>query len=78
MKKVFAIFAIAGLMAAASCGGKSPEEQKKYDDSVAQAKLDSAAAAETAAAKVKEDSIAAAAAKAKEDSIAAEAAKAKK
>ncbi|MFN5332105.1 MAG: hypothetical protein ACK5BR_07985 [Bacteroidota bacterium] len=66
MKKVFAIFAIAGLMAAASCGGKSPEEQKKYDDSVAQAKLDSAAAAETAAAKVKEDSIAAAeAAKAK-------------
>lgn len=78
MKKVFAIFAIAGLMAAASCGGKSPEEQKKYDDSVAQAKLDSAAEADAAAAKVKEDSIAAAAAKAKEDSIAAEAAKAKK
>ncbi|MFZ9188681.1 MAG: hypothetical protein ACO21G_08790, partial [Algoriphagus sp.] len=50
MKKVFAIFAIAGLIATASCGGKSTEEQAAADSIAAAAKADSIAAVEAAAA----------------------------
>ncbi|MDA0315506.1 MAG: hypothetical protein O3A40_09445 [Bacteroidetes bacterium] len=48
MKKVFAIFAIVGLIAIASCGGKSTEEQAAAD-SIAAAAADSIAAVEAAA-----------------------------
>uniref|UniRef100_UPI0040487022 hypothetical protein n=1 Tax=Algoriphagus sp. TaxID=1872435 RepID=UPI0040487022 len=34
MKKVFAIFAIAGLIATASCGGKTTEEGTATDSTV--------------------------------------------
>ena len=44
MKKVFAIFAIAGLIATASCGGKSTEEQAAADSIAAAAAADSIAA----------------------------------
>jgi len=44
MKKVFTIFSIVLLIAAASCGGKSTEEQASID-SIAAAKADSIAAA---------------------------------
>jgi hypothetical protein len=76
MKKVFAIFAIAGLIATASCGGKSAEELKAESDSLAKVTEDSIAAVQAAEAQAAE---AAAAAKAdsirKADSIAASAKK---
>ena len=74
MKKVFAIFAIAGLIATASCGGGADAEKAKQDsiataDSLAKVAADAAAAAEAeAAATAKADSI-------KADSIAASAKK---
>jgi hypothetical protein len=76
MKKVFAIFAIAGLIATASCGGGVDAEKAKQDsiataDSLAKVAADAAAAAEAeaAAATAKADSIR------KADSIAASAKK---
>ncbi|MEY3645138.1 MAG: hypothetical protein RLZZ207_1836 [Bacteroidota bacterium] len=76
MKKVFAIFAIAGLIATASCGGGADAEKAKQDsiataDSLAKVAADAAAAAEAeaAAATAKADSIR------KADSIAASAKK---
>ena len=48
MKKVFAIFAIAGLIATASCGGKSTEEQAAAD-SIAAVEAAAAVAADTTA-----------------------------
>lgn len=50
MKKVFAIFAIASLIATASCGGKSTEEQAAADSIATAAAADSIAAVEAAAA----------------------------
>jgi hypothetical protein len=76
MKKVFAIFAIAGLIATASCGGKVDAEKAKQDsiataDSLAKVEVDAAAALELQAAvdAAKADSIR------KADSIAASAKK---
>jgi len=76
MKKVFAIFAIAGLIATASCGGGADAEKTKQDsirkaDSLAIVAAEAAAAAEAeaAAATAKADSIR------KADSIAASAKK---
>ena len=71
MKNVFAIFAIAGLIATASCGGKT-EDTAKADSLAAAAKADSLAqveAAAAAAAQVTADSVAKAQAYA--DSVAA-------
>ena len=48
MKKVFAIFAIACLIATASCGGKSTEEQAAAD-SIAAVEAAAAVAADTTA-----------------------------
>lgn len=62
MKKVFAIFAIAGLIATSSCGNKAAEEAAIADSLAAVAKADSIAAAEAAAAQAAADSAAAAAA----------------
>jgi hypothetical protein len=62
MKKVFAIFAIAGLIATSSCGNKAAEEAATADSLAAVAKADSIAAAEAAAAQAAADSAAAAAA----------------
>ncbi|MBM3169475.1 MAG: hypothetical protein FJZ76_09430 [Bacteroidetes bacterium] len=70
MKKVFAIFAIAGLMAtAASCGKSAEEIEKAKQDSIAAAD----SVADAAAAQAAADS-AAAAAQAAADSAAAAAA----
>ena len=76
MKKVFAIFAIAGLIATTSCGGGADAEKAKQDsiataDSLAKVEADAAAAAEAQAAAeaAKADSIR------KADSIAASAKK---
>ena len=49
MKKVFAIFAIAGLIATATCGGKT-EDTATADSLAAVATADSLAAVEAAAA----------------------------
>ncbi len=75
MKKVFAIFAIAGLIATASCGGGADAEKAKQDsiataDSLAAAAAEAEAAAQ-AAAQATADSLA----KAQADSIAAASAK---
>jgi len=64
MKKVFAIFAIAGLIATTSCGGGTDAEKAKQDsifqaDSLAKVEADAQAAAqaEQAKADAKADSI---------------------
>jgi hypothetical protein len=57
MKKVFAIFAIAGLIATASCGGKT-EETSAADSTRTADSLANVAKVEAEAAKAKEDSAA--------------------